>query len=94
MDAHQPHPPAPAPENTVLIGRVRKDTKLYAPCQEQPGKNGRPRKYGATVSTPEQLRTDDTVAWRRMSAFATEKRHDLRSKRMARSCPYHWRGQW
>ena len=68
------------PENTVLIGRVRKDTKLYAPCQEQPGKNGRPRKYGATVSTPEQLRTDDTVAWRRMSAFATEKRHDFKIK--------------
>jgi len=32
------------PENTVLIGRVRKDTRLYAPCAARPGQNGRPRK--------------------------------------------------
>lgn len=68
------------PANTVLTGRVRKDTKLYAPCAAQPGKNGRPRKYGATLPTPEQLRADDTVAWRRLSAFAAEKRHDFKLK--------------
>lgn len=68
------------PENTVLIGRVRKDTKLYAPCAEQPGKNGRPRKYGATRPTPEQLRTDDTMGWSRVSAFAADQRHDFKIK--------------
>jgi len=68
------------PENTVLIGRVRKDTKLYAPSDERPGKNGRPRKYGDTLPTPEQLRADDTVAWRRVSAFAVEQRHDFKIK--------------
>lgn len=68
------------PENTVLIGRVRKDTKLYAPSDARPGKNGRPRKYGDTLPTPEQLRADDTVAWRRVSAFAVEKRHDFKIK--------------
>jgi hypothetical protein len=68
------------PQNTVLIGRVRKDTKLYAPCQEQPGKNGRPRQYGDTLPTPEQLRTDDTVPWIRVPAFAAEKRHDFKIK--------------
>lgn len=68
------------PENTVLIGRVRKDTKLYAPCGAQPGKNGRPRKYGDTLPTPEQLRADETIAWRRVSAFAAEKRHDFKVK--------------
>jgi hypothetical protein len=68
------------PENTVLIGRVRKDTKLYAPCPQQPGKNGRPRKYGDALPTPEQLRADDTVAWSRVSAFAAEKRHDFKIK--------------
>lgn len=68
------------PENTVLIGRVRKDTKLYAPCQARPGINGRPRRYGDTLPTPEQLRTDEKVAWTRVSAFAAEKRHDFRIK--------------
>ena len=68
------------PQNTLLIGRVRKDTKLYAPCGEQPGKNGRPRRYGDTLPTPEQLRSDDTVAWRPVSAFAAEKRHDFKIK--------------
>ncbi|RRJ96533.1 hypothetical protein Ga0100231_022165 [Opitutaceae bacterium TAV4] len=41
------------PENTVLIGRVRKDTVLYAPCAAQPGRNGRPRRYGQVLPTPE-----------------------------------------
>ena len=68
------------PENTVLIGRVRKDSKLYAPCPTQPGKCGRPRKYGNTLPTPEQLRVDDSVAWSRVSAFAAEKRHDFKVK--------------
>jgi hypothetical protein len=68
------------PENTVLIGRVRKDTKLYAPCEARPGKNGRPRKYGDTLPTPEELRTDETVPWTRVSAFAAEKRHDFKIK--------------
>lgn len=68
------------PENTVLIGRVRKDTKLYAPCDRLPGRNGRPRRYGDTLPTPEELRTDDQVAWERVSAFAAEKRHDFKIK--------------
>ena len=68
------------PENTVLTGRVRKDTVLYAPCQARPGKKGRPRKYGDTLPTPEQLRTDQTVGWSRAPAFAAEKRHDFKIK--------------
>jgi DDE superfamily endonuclease len=68
------------PENTVLIGRVRKDTKLYAPCEPRPGKNGRPRNYGDTLPTPEALRTDETTAWSQVSAFAAEKRHDFKIK--------------
>lgn len=68
------------PAGTVLIGRVRKDTKLYAPCAAQPGKNGRPRKYGDRLPTPEALRGDEGVAWTRVSAFAAEKRHDFKLK--------------
>lgn len=70
------------PENTALIGRVRKDTKLYAPCAPQPGKNGRPRRYGDTLPTPEELRVDARVPWERVSAFAAEKRHDFKIKTM------------
>jgi hypothetical protein len=68
------------PAGTVLIGRVRKDTKLYAPCAAQPGKNGRPRKYGDCLPTPEALRGDERVAWTRVSAFAAGKRHDFKLK--------------
>lgn len=68
------------PANTVLIGRVRKDTKLYAPCTSQPGKNGRPRRYGHVAPTPEQLRADEQTPWQYVSAFATERRHEFKIK--------------
>lgn len=68
------------PEHTVLIGRVRKDSKLYATCAPVPGKNGRPRRYGETLPTPEQLRVDAATPWTKGSAFAVEKRHDFRIK--------------
>jgi hypothetical protein len=68
------------PENTMLIGRLRKDTKLYVPCKIRPGKNGRPRKYGDTLPTPEELRTDETIPWAWVSAFAADKRHDFKIK--------------
>lgn len=68
------------PENTVLIGRVRKDTKLYAPCAALPGKKGRPRRYGEVVPTPEQLRVDAGIEWTRVPAFAAEKRHNFKIK--------------
>lgn len=68
------------PENTVLIGRVRKDTRLHAPCAPRPGKNGRPRQYGDILPTPEQLRVDAAVPWSRVSAFAAGKRHDFKIK--------------
>ncbi|RRJ94815.1 hypothetical protein Ga0100231_011185 [Opitutaceae bacterium TAV4] len=79
------------PENTVLIGRVRKDTVLYAPCAAQPGRNGRPRRYGQVLPTPEQLRLDDGVPWTRVSAFAAEKKKKndttSRSRPSVRSWP-------
>lgn len=68
------------PENTVLIGRVRKDTKLYAPCTALPGKNGRPRRYGAVLPTPEQLRQDNAVPWTKVPAFAVDQCHHFKVK--------------
>lgn len=68
------------PADTVLIGRVRKDTKLYAPCAAHPGKNGRPRRYGQTLPTPEAFRADEQVPWTKVTAFAAQKRHDFKIK--------------
>jgi hypothetical protein len=67
------------PENTVMIGRIRKDTKLYAPCAPRPG-GGRPRRYGAVQPTPEQLRTDDTP-WTTVQGWAIDRSHAFKVKR-------------
>lgn len=66
------------PENTVVIGRVRKDTKLYFPG-EKTNATGRPRRYGETAPTPEQLRTDDS-AWLRAAGWAVDRQHQFRVK--------------
>lgn len=68
------------PANTVLIGRVRKDTKLYATCPPRPAANGRPRRYGQTLPTPEQLRLDVDTPWTPLTAFAAQQRHQFKIK--------------
>jgi hypothetical protein len=53
------------PDRTTLIGRIRKDAKLYQfpePTAAAP-RRGRPRRYGALAPTPEQLRTNDSIPW-------------------------------
>lgn len=76
------------PENTVYIGRIRKDAVLHALPGPPPGA-GRPPAYGAPVHTPEQLRTDDTLPWQTVTAFAAGKRHDFKVKTFAQ--PVLWR---
>jgi hypothetical protein len=68
------------PEGTVLIGRVRKDATLHAVCPPRPGCNGRPRRYGQRLPTPEALRTDPDVPWTLVEAWACEQRHQFRIK--------------
>ena len=53
------------PPRTILVGRIRKDAKLYAlpPVAPTPPAVGRPRRYGPPAPTPEQLRTDETQPW-------------------------------
>lgn len=53
------------PENVVLLGRIRKDAKLFAPPskEKQPGSRGRKAYYGQELPTPEQTRRDDTVTY-------------------------------
>lgn len=68
------------PAHSVLIGRVRKDSKLYAPAPARPGAVGRPRRYGAVQPTPEALRTDPSVPWTELEALAAGERHTFRVK--------------
>lgn len=70
------------PENTVVIGRIRKDTKLYAVGQRQAG-GGRPRRYGASQPTPEQVRTNENMPWTTVQAWACEGEHAFKIKHTA-----------
>ena len=71
----------PLPANTVLIGRIRKDAKLfYVPSAPQPSKTrGRPPHYGASAPTPEQVRTDD-LPWQTVSISLSGQTHHMRVK--------------
>jgi hypothetical protein len=69
------------PPHCTYIGRIRKDAKLhYLPGPGTPKANGRPRCYGPAAPTPEELRTDDTIPWQGVRAFAAGKHHHIRVK--------------
>jgi hypothetical protein len=70
------------PERTTIIGRVRKDARLFYPPQEQP-KLGRKRKYGAPCPTPEELLKDQSVPWQQVQAYAAGQRHTFELKTLA-----------
>jgi len=76
------------PPRTTLIGRIRKDAKLFHPPQDaqQPAK-GRRCSYGRAVPTPEELRKDESVPWQEVHAFAAGKIHTFRVKSV---CPVLW----
>lgn len=76
------------PERTVVIGRTRKDVKLYAPPGEYCGR-GRRLKYGEQLPTPEQIRQDKSIPWREARVWAAGKEHILRYKTIG---PVLWKG--
>jgi hypothetical protein len=67
------------PPRTTLIGRIRKDAKLFQPPSEQPSR-GRRRSYGDPAPTPEALLHDDTVLWSKVQVWASGKQHDCEYK--------------
>lgn len=75
------------PANTVYLGRIRKDAVLHALPGPAPA-TGRPPSYGELLPTPEALRTDDTVPWQTVTAFAAGGRHEFKVKTLA---PALWR---
>jgi len=69
------------PRNTTLIGRIRKDAKLYYPHESSP------RRYGPAAPTPEELRQDDQHPWQEVQAYAAGKVHTFRVKTLG---PIFW----
>ncbi|MHC4093946.1 MAG: transposase [Planctomycetota bacterium] len=69
------------PERTTLIGRVRKDAKLFGPPgpEDQPAV-GAKRRYGDRVPTPDQVRHDLAIGWQEVTAFGAGKLHTFRVK--------------
>jgi hypothetical protein len=64
------------PENTVLIGRIRKDASLFGVPEKPAGMSrGRKKYYGDKLQTPEEIRKDDSVPWQPVQAFAAGKTH-------------------
>ncbi len=69
------------PDSVAVIGRIRKDAKLYFPAVAlAPGQRGRTRRYGELAPTPEQLQKDETFPWQTVRAFAAGRYHDFRVK--------------
>ncbi len=75
------------PHNTVAIGRIRKDAKLFLPPAQKPGP-GRRRFYGEPIPCPEQIRQDKSIPWIPVEAFAAGKNHLFEIKTIA---PLRWR---
>jgi len=72
------------PHNTVAIGRIRKDAKLFLPpAEETIPRRGRRRWYGAPLPTPEQIRQDESIPWSTVTTFAAGKTHSFEVKTVA-----------
>jgi hypothetical protein len=67
------------PEGVTIIGRIRKDTKLYATPINQPGV-GRKKVYGEKLPTPEEIRQSDEYPWQDVNAWAAGRMHKFNVK--------------
>lgn len=74
------------PENTALIGRIRKDACLHAKPAAQSGP-GRKRYYGVRLPTPEQIRQDDSIPWQPVSVRVNGQSREFQVKTLA---PVRW----
>jgi hypothetical protein len=67
------------PPRTTLLGRIRKDARLYAlpTAQEENHGRGRRRCYGQRLPTPEQWRREESIPWSTVQAFAAGNVYDF-----------------
>jgi hypothetical protein len=69
------------PADITLIGRIRKDAKLfYPPTPTKPAARGRRRSYGEPCPTPEQIRQDEKIPWQEIRIHAAGADHLCRIK--------------
>jgi hypothetical protein len=64
------------PPETVLIGRIRKDAKLFKKPPPT-GERGRPRVYGSRIPTPEEIRLDPEIPWQRVNVRVCGKKRQF-----------------
>jgi hypothetical protein len=78
------------PERTDLIGRIRKDARLYKlPTTQQENHGpGRKRAYGDRLPTPEEIRKDNNIPWIPVHAYAAGKTHEFDVKEIT---PCRWK---
>lgn len=76
------------PEHTVLIGRIRKDARLFDRPTAQSGA-GRKRFYGDRLPTPDEIRTDETIPWQEVKACVHGKQQRFQVKTLS---PVRWKG--
>lgn len=78
------------PPRTTLIGRIRKDARLYAlPTPEEANHGrGRRRAYGQRLPTPEQYRQDQSIPWQTVRACAAGNTYDFEIKTVT---PLRWK---
>lgn len=78
------------PQRTTLIGRIRKDAKLFhaLPTESTPRSGGRPRRYGEPAPTPEQILQDQAVPLVHVRCFAAGEFRQIPVKVLS---PVYWR---
>jgi DDE superfamily endonuclease len=68
------------PDNTILLGRIRKDAKLHRPLAAGFIKKGRRPRYGPAAPTPEQILADSSVPFMPVQCFAAGDRRTFQVK--------------
>lgn len=69
------------PPRTTLIGRTRKDTKLFSIPRKKVGSvRGRKSFYGSELLKPEAMRQDNGIPWIEVKAYATDREHAFKIK--------------
>jgi hypothetical protein len=66
-------------DGITLIGRIRKDTKLYSTPVDQPCV-GRKKVYGEKMPTPEEIRQSDEYPWQEVNAWVAGRMHKFQVK--------------
>ena len=65
------------PNNVTLIGRIRRDSKLFKVPTGKSKSTGRKKVYGDQLPSPEQIRKSGKYPWQKVAAWAAGKTHQF-----------------